>query len=265
MSGSPTSSSRPTPEVGVAAVYRGRELRVVCVVQALLVLVVVGGWAVVAGTQAAALDDAGIFSGIATAVAAVVGVVLVTLRGSGRPDAGARFMRMGFVLPALVAFALIQLPLAFLVAVLGYELMWVVVGSMIGLVVAGLGGSLLTLFVAGGILGWTEAPPGTGFAGRSSWAVFIVATLVMAVGLGIGSRAEVRGNRDIGGLVVALLGSEGDVRSEAWLWVARAAVVVHGGRGCRGRPDRPQRAPPRGFSRSRGGRRRRAAGTGSPG
>ncbi len=143
MSGLPTSSSRPTPEVGVAAVYRGRELRVVCVAQALLVLVVVVGWAVVAGTQAAALDDAGIFSGIATAVAAVVGVVLVTLRGPGRPDAGDRFMRMGFVLPGMLAFALIQLPLAFLVAVLGDELMWVVVGSMIGLVVAASAGSLL--------------------------------------------------------------------------------------------------------------------------
>ncbi len=222
----PGASGRPSPEIGTAAVYRGREVRLVCLAQAVIVLVVTAGWAVGAGAQAEALDDIGVFSGIATALVAVVGVVVVTLRGPGRPDAGARLMRMGCVLPALVAFALAQVPLTFLVGALGDELVWVVVGSMAGLLVAGLGGSLLLLFVAGGILGWTEAPLGTGFAGRSAWAVFIVAMLVMAVGLGVGSRVEVNGNRDIVGLIIALLGLPGDVRSETSIWVARGAAVV---------------------------------------
>lgn len=37
---------------------------------------------------------------------------------------------------------------------------------------------------------------------------------------------KAHGRADIVGLIVAFLGLEGDVRSEAWLWVARGAVVV---------------------------------------
>lgn len=221
-----SSSDRLAPEAGIGAVYRGREVRVVCAAQTAVVLVVVAVWAIVAGPQAEALDDAGIYSGIATAAVAVVGVVRATLRGPGRTDVGSRLLRVACVLYVMLGFALVQIPLAFLVEALGEELIWVVVGSMIGLLVAGVGGSLLVIFVAGGVLGWTEVPPGTGSAGRSAWAILLVATIFMAAALTLGSRVEVRGNRDFVSLVVALLGLDGDVRSATWLWAARVAAVV---------------------------------------
>lgn len=109
-----------------------------------------------------------------------MGVILVTVRAPGRPDFGARLLRTSYVLPVLLAFALVQIPLAFLVEALGEELIWVVLGSMIGLGLGGLVGCVVGLLMAGGILGWTEAPPGAGFAGRSAFAVCLAATIVMA-------------------------------------------------------------------------------------
>lgn len=222
----PGSSDRPAPDVGIGAVYRGRDIRVAGASQSVVVLLVLMAWAIAAGPQAEALDDAGIFSGMATALVAVVGAVVATVRGPGRADAGARLLRTSYALPALLVLVVLQIPLAVLARVLGEDLIYVVLGSMIGLGLAGLGGCLLGLIVAGSVLGWTEAPPGTGFAGRSAWAVLILATLVMAVALALGSRVEVRGRANILGLIVALLGLPGYVRSEAWLWVARAAVGV---------------------------------------
>jgi len=148
-------------------------------------------------------------------------------RGPGRQDLGARILRTGFLLPAVLLVALAELPLLAIALIGDGDLVWVVVGSLIGLSLGGLGGSILVLFIAVGVMTWAAAPGGTSILARASGATLITSILVMAVGAAIGSRVEMEGSR--GGflsIIVALLGLKGDVRSAEWLWVARLAALV---------------------------------------
>ncbi len=56
-----------------------------CASQSVAVLIVLVAWVIAAGPQAEALDDAGIFSGMATALVAVVGLGVATVLTSS-PD-----------------------------------------------------------------------------------------------------------------------------------------------------------------------------------
>lgn len=114
----------------------------------------------------------------------------------------------------------------FLVFVVGEELGWIVLGSVVGLVVGPVALALPLVLVAGGILGYTEAPTGTATWKRLAPAVMLVAVIAVGLGLGLGSRVEPHGRRDVVGLVVALLGLDGDVLSPSWLWVGRAGAIV---------------------------------------
>lgn len=214
------------PEVGVWAALRRPELRRAAVVQTGVLLLVVLVWGVARGRTDERLDDLGLYAGIALSAVAFAGLGVSVWRAPGRRDLGARLMRTAIASYVLVALAALQGLLALLLSRVAGELGRIVLGSAVGLVVGPLAGGLVLVFVAGALLGFTDAPAGTATWRRLAPAVLLLGMVVTGLGVALGSRVQPGGDRDVLGLLVALLGLPGNVLSSGWLWTGRAGALA---------------------------------------
>ncbi len=217
---------RTSPDAGTRAALRRPELRRGILIQLAVQLVLLVVWGIVHEDEGEEFSALALCVGAATALPAGVGAVIAARRGPGRTDAGARLLRTAGTLAALGVVALAQIPLLLLAAAIHFPLFFVVLGSMSGLVAVGVGGAFGLALVAISLLGWTDAPPGTGLAGRCASAGLALGVVLLVLGLGLGSSVQPGTNRDFVSLVVALAGREGEVVSPAWLWLGRAGAVV---------------------------------------
>jgi hypothetical protein len=202
-----------------------RELRIGCALESALVVALTAGWGIARGSHDPALDDAGLFAGMALSVVAYAGAVAAAWRAGPNAQRGERVLRSGYHLYAVAALGLVQLLVLIPVGIVAGDLAFPLLGSVLG---CGLGG--VALGMAASLAGLSlvvsaRLGPGAGVPARASMGVALASAILTAVGLGLGSDVKLRA-RDIGGFFLVLLGLTGETTSAPWLWTARAAALV---------------------------------------
>jgi hypothetical protein len=195
-------------------------------IETALVALLTAGWALVRGTSDSALDDAGLFAGMALSLIAHDGAVAAAWRAEGSDELGERVLRSSLHICAGVALGLAQLLVLIALSLVAGDLAFILLGSALGCLVGGLALGFAGILVGLSIVVWNRLDPRAGVLARASMGLLLASIVVVGVGLGLGTNAPApRARPAVTSLVLGLLGAEGDTISAAWLWIARAGAV----------------------------------------